>query len=157
MGIWCRTDQELQGYLRGERAKGHKIVTTNGCFDIVHSGHVKMLREAADQGDILVVGINSDASIRKLKGPNRPIRSEEERVEIINAFEMVDYTILFEERDCMDFIQRVRPDVHVNDASYGENCIEAETVRSVGARLHLAPKFPCESSTALLERIRRLG
>lgn len=155
MGVLCQSNEELQALLDPHRQTGRKIVTTNGCFDIINLAHVRMLRLAKSQGDILVVGINSDASIRALKGPTRPIRPQEERAEIVASFDMVDFAILFDERDCTDFVLRVRPNVHVNDASYGENCVESEAVRSCGGRLFLAPKMEWESNSQLLDRIRK--
>jgi rfaE bifunctional protein nucleotidyltransferase chain/domain len=155
MGVLCLTDADLERRLEPLRKQGKQIVTTNGCFDIVNLAHIRMLREAKSQGDILVVGINSDASIRQLKGDNRPIRPEGERAEIVAAFDMVDFAILFDERDCTEFVTRVRPNVHVNDASYGENCIESGAVKACGGRLHLVPKFEWESNSQLIDRIRK--
>jgi D-glycero-beta-D-manno-heptose 1-phosphate adenylyltransferase len=154
MGKFCQSDEELQRELEPLRQAGKVIVTTNGCFDIVSLAHVRMLQIAKDQGDVLVVGINSDHSIHQLKGPKRPIRTEQERVTIIAAFHMVDYAVLFDERDCTDFVSRVKPNVHVNDASYGENCIESSAVKACGGKLYLVPKFEWESNSKLIERIR---
>ena len=137
------------------REEGKTIVTINGCFDILHSGHVGILQEAARQGDILIVGLNSDASVRANKGEGRPILSQDQRAAILLALEPVDYVCVFEEIHCMAFIEAARPHVHVNDASYGENCVESETVRAVGARLHLAPKQEGVSTTTFINRMRR--
>lgn len=156
MGVVLLTNESLQSALQSERVAGRSIVTTNGCFDILNYAHVKMLEAAKKQADVLVVGVNSDHSIRELKGPSRPIRCEQERLALVAALEVVDYAVPFDERDCVDFVARVRPDVHVNDASYGENCIEAEIVRAGGGRLHLLEKFEWESNTELLERLRRM-
>lgn len=155
MGILCASDEELQRHLEPHRKAGKSIVTTNGCFDIINFAHVQMLRVAKAQGDILVVGINSDQSIRDLKGPSRPIRPEKERAEIVAAFAMVDYAILFNERECTSFVERVRPSVHVNDASYGEDCVESGAVKACGGRLHLVPKMEWESNSQLIDRIRK--
>jgi rfaE bifunctional protein nucleotidyltransferase chain/domain len=154
MGKFCQSDEELQRELEPLRQAGKVIVTTNGCFDIINLAHVRMLQTAKDQGDILVVGINSDNSIHQLKGPKRPIRSEQERVAIVAAFHSVDFVVLFEERDCTEFVSRVRPNIHVNDASYGENCVEAGAVKACGGRLYLVPKMEWESNSKLIERIR---
>lgn len=156
MGKLCRNPAELEEALEPLRQVGKQIVTTNGCFDIVSYAHLVMLRDAKSQGDILVVGVNSDESVRKLKGPTRPIRPEMERASIVAAFEFVDFVVLFDERDCTEFVTRVRPNVHVNDASYGENCIESQAVKECGGRLYLVPKFEWESNTQLLERIKTL-
>lgn len=157
MGVWCRSNEQLQELLAPLRAAGKMIVTTNGCFDIINLAHLRMLRIAREQGEVLVVGVNSDQSIRQLKGANRPIRPEQERAEIVAAFEAVDFVILFDERDCTDFVARVRPNVHVNDASYGEDCVESGAVRDCGGRLVLVPKMEWESNSELIDRIKRGG
>ncbi|MCA9449399.1 MAG: adenylyltransferase/cytidyltransferase family protein [Candidatus Omnitrophica bacterium] len=156
MGIICRNDEELQRYLEPLRNEGKTVVTTNGCFDIFSGVHTQMLREAAGQADILVVGVNSDNSVKRWKGDNRPIRNQEERALIVSCVEGVDFVVFFDERDCTDFVRRVRPNVHVNDASYGENCVEADAVRESGGRLHLVPKFQGESNSNLVSRIRSM-
>ncbi|MBE7557813.1 adenylyltransferase/cytidyltransferase family protein [bacterium] len=138
------------------RRAGRSIVSVNGSFDLLHAGHLHILAEAARQGDVLVVGLNSDVSVRAYKGPGRPIMPESERAEILLALEMVDYVVLFDEPECAAFVLRVRPDVHVNDASYGENCIEAPAVRACGGRLHLVDKLPTASTTDILRRIKDL-
>ena len=136
------------------KAEGRRVVTTNGCFDLLHGGHVYLLSEARRQGDVLIVGLNSDASIHAYKGPERPILPEQERAAILLAMEAVDYVCLFDEVECIPFVAAASPDVHVNDASYGEDCIEAPTVRACGGRLHLVAKRPGFSTTSLLERMR---
>ena len=156
MGIVCRSDEELQELLSRARAGGKKIVTTNGCFDIINLAHIRMLQEASRQGDILVVGVNSDRSVRAWKGDSRPIRKEEERAGIVAAIAGVDYAVLFDERDSDRFVARVRPDIHVNDRSYGEDCVEAAALRTCGGRLHLIDKLEWESNSDLVERIRKL-
>ena len=130
------------------------MVSINGSFDLLHGGHVYVLEEAARQGDVLVVGLNSDASVRAYKGPHRPILPEAERAETLLAMEAVDYVAFFDEPDCVAFVRRVRSDVHVNDASYGADCIEAPAVRECGGRLHLVGKRPGPSTTDILSRMR---
>lgn len=147
------TDAELQARLAQHRARGDVIVTTNGAFDILHVGHIRYLNEAKAQGDILVVGLNSDASVRLNKGPDRPFVPERERAEMLCALSVVDYVVLFDEKDCIDFVRRVRPDVHVNDSAYGEDCIERDAVLEGGGRLHIVQKIPGQSTTGLVERI----
>jgi rfaE bifunctional protein nucleotidyltransferase chain/domain len=129
-------------------------VTINGSFDLMHAGHLHILREAARQGNVLIVGLNSDASVRSYKGANRPIVPERQRAEMLLALRAVDYVHVFDEAVPMPFIEEVRPDVHVNGAEYGEACIEAATVAGLGGRLHLVDRVPELSTTALLEAIR---
>ena len=148
-----RTPEQLQAVCRLAKAQGLKVVTTNGCFDILHQGHVHILQEAARQGDLLVVGLNSDASIRQNKGEQRPLVPEDERAELLLALEGVEYVYLFDEPACVTFVELAQPDVHVNDASYGEDCVESEAVRAGGGRLHLVAKIDCPSTSEMIQRI----
>ena len=106
------------------RAKGKRLVTVNGSFDLLHAGHLYILEQARRQGDVLIVGLNSDASVRAHKGPTRPIVSERQRAQMLLALRMVDYVHIFDEPDPIAFLSEINPDVHVNGAEYGENCIE---------------------------------
>ena len=156
MGIVLEKQEDIDHHLGEVRSQGKTIVTTNGCFDIINASHIRMLKEAASQGEILVVGLNSDASIHQWKGPSRPIRNETERAEILAAIGYVDFVVLFDERDCTEFVRRIKPDIHVNDASYGEDCVEADAVKESGGKLFLIPKFEGESNSQLIERIQKL-
>lgn len=153
MGKIIQNADELKLTLERLRAEGRTIVTTNGCFDLMHRGHVHILREAKSQGDILVVGLNSDVSVRKNKGNSRPILPDQERAELLCAMEMVDFVYLFDEKDCVNFVRLASPNVHANDASYGENCIESGVVRECGGRLHLVSKIQAPSTTKIIEKI----
>lgn len=135
------------------RAKGRRIVTINGSFDLLHSGHLHILSEAKRQGDVLLVGLNSDSSVRRYKGPGRPIIPERQRAEMLLALRMVDYVHIFDETDPIAFVTAVRPDVHVNGTEYGENCIESETVRRGGGVLHLVDRLPELSTSRLLSSL----
>jgi len=137
-------------------AQNKTIVTCNGSFDLFHYGHLRFLQEAGSQGDVLVVGLNSDSSIKQYKDPSRPVLSQNQRSEILAALAIVDYVHIFDETVPMPFLQTVRPDVHVNGAEYGEECIEAETVKSHGGRIHLMPKVAGLSTTELIGRIKKL-
>ena len=150
-----RDKTELRALTDRLRAQGKRIVTINGCFDLIHSGHVHILFEAARQGDVLIVGLNSDVSVRAYKGPDRPILNEGERAAILLALEPVDYVCLYDEVECNAFVAAACPDVHVNDASYGPNCVESETVRACGARLHLVEKRPGFSTSGIIEKVQR--
>jgi len=145
--------EELSGLAETLRALGKRIVTVNGTFDVLHAGHLHILKEAKQQGDVLVVGLNSDASVRANKGPKRPVVPQAQRADMLLALRYVDYVHIFDEPVPMVFIAAVRPDVHVNGAEYGEDCIESGVVREVGARLHLVPRIDGLSTSALIERL----
>lgn len=132
------------------RAKGKRIVTINGSFDILHSGHLYILDEARQQGDVLIVGLNSDASVKTYKGPDRPIVPESDRAEMLLALRMVDYVHIFDETDPIAFLKAIQPDVHVNGAEYGENCIESDTVKRGGGRVHIVGRLPGLSTSRLV-------
>jgi len=128
------------------KANGKTVVFTNGCFDILHIGHVRYLQEARSLGDILVVGVNSDNSVRRLKGPERPVVPEAERAEIIAALEFVDYVTLFDEDTPVELIRVVRPDIHTKGGGYKpEDMPETEAVREVGGRVEIIPYSATES------------
>lgn len=135
------------------RAKGKRIVTVNGSFDVLHNGHLYILNEARQKGDILIVGLNSDSSVRSYKGPQRPVVPERRRAEMLLALRMVDYVHIFEEADPIAFLKEVNPDVHVNGSEYGEHCIESETVRRGGGRIHIVNRIPGLSTSGVLESL----
>jgi D-beta-D-heptose 7-phosphate kinase/D-beta-D-heptose 1-phosphate adenosyltransferase len=135
------------------RAKGKRIVTVNGSFDLLHAGHLHILREASRQGDTLIVGLNSDASIRTYKGADRPLIPQAQRAEMLLALRYVDYVHIFDESEPMPFLEEVRPDVHVNGAEYGEECIEAPVVKAHGGRLHLVDRIAGLSTSQLIAQL----
>ena len=139
----------LRGLAATLRAKGKRLVTVNGSFDVLHAGHLHILNEARSQGDVLIVGLNSDASVRSHKGPTRPIISDRGRAEMLLALRVVDYVHIFDEPDPIAFLSELNPDVHVNGAEYGENCIERDVVIRNGGRLHLVDRIPNLSTSAL--------
>src|SRR5262249_54517209 len=116
-----------------------------------------ILNEARRLGDVLIVGLNSDASVRLNKGPDRPIVSERRRAEMLLALRMVDYVHIFDEPEPMAFIRELNPDVHVNGSEYGENCIESETVRKGGGRVHIVDRIPGLSTTSLVDILQSAG
>lgn len=138
------------------RSKQLTIATLNGSFDLLHAGHLFILHEAALQADRLWVALNSDSSIQRYKSPDRPIIPLMYRLEMIAALEFVDFVTWFDETDPIDLLKKIKPDVHVNGAEYGAECIEAETVRSQGGRLHLVRRIPSLSTSSLIEKIREL-
>jgi rfaE bifunctional protein nucleotidyltransferase chain/domain len=125
-------------------------VTINGSFDLLHSGHLHILSQARRQGDVLIVGLNSDVSVRSYKGPGRPVVPERQRAEMLLALRMVDYVHVFDESDPIAFIEAVRPDVHVNGSEYGFACIESEAVRRGGGALHIVDRLPGLSTSSIL-------
>jgi D-beta-D-heptose 7-phosphate kinase/D-beta-D-heptose 1-phosphate adenosyltransferase len=135
------------------RANRRRIVTINGSFDVLHAGHLYILEEARRQGDVLIVGLNSDASVRAYKGPTRPVVGQEDRARLLLGLRCVDYVHMFDETDPIAFLEAVRPDVHVNGAEYGEECIEAPTVKKHGGRLHLVGRVKGLSTSGLVARI----
>jgi len=136
------------------RAKGKRIVTINGSFDVLHGGHLHILSEAKRQGDVLIVGVNSDQSVRSYKGPSRPIVPERGRAEMLLALRMVDYVHIFDEPNPIAFLEEVKPDVHVNGVEYGDDCIESETVRRGGGTLFLVDRLPDLSTSGLVNSLR---
>ena len=132
-----------------EKPNGRRVVFTNGCFDLLHPGHIRSLELARALGDVLIVGLNSDASVRSHKGPTRPIISDRGRAEMLLALRVVDYVHIFDEPDPIAFLSELNPDVHVNGAEYGENCIERDVVIRNGGRLHLVDRIPNLSTSAL--------
>jgi len=135
------------------RAKGKRVVTVNGSFDVLHGGHLHILNEARRQGDTLIVGLNSDASVRSYKGPGRPIVPQRQRAEMLLALRMVDYVHIFDEPDPIAFIREIRPNVHVNGSEYGRDCIESEVVRSGGGEIYIVDRLPDLSTTGLLDAL----
>jgi D-beta-D-heptose 7-phosphate kinase / D-beta-D-heptose 1-phosphate adenosyltransferase len=135
------------------RSRGRKIVTINGSFDLLHGGHLYILSEAKKCGDVLIVGLNSDRSVRGYKGPTRPIVPEHARADMLLALRVVDYVHIFDEPDPIAFLREVKPDVHVNGAEYGEDCIEAETVKENGGVIQLVSRIPGLSTSGLVDAI----
>lgn len=121
------------------RAEGKKVVFANGCFDVLHGGHISYLADARRYGDVLFVGVNSDASERGLKGPSRPIYRQEERLEILDAIRFVDYLILFDEPMCDTLLRALRPDVHAKGTDYTADTVpEREVARELGIEVYIA-------------------
>lgn len=136
------------------REQGRTIVTTNGCFDIIHSGHIQYLSDAAACGDILVVGINSDASVAQLKGPSRPVQKEQDRAFILAALKMVDFVFIFSEPDPCAFLEQIKPDFHVKGGDYTpEKLPETAVVEKHGGKIAIVPFVQGHSTTTLISRI----
>ncbi len=143
---------ELRKVVDGLRSEGKKIVFTNGCFDIIHIGHIRYLKEARSLGDVLVVGLNSDGSVSRLK-PNRPINSEEQRAEVLAALAMVDYVTLFEEDTPYALIRLLQPDLLVKGGDWKKEDIIGSDIAKETRSL---PYVQGISTTGIIERIKRL-
>ena len=144
--------------LIGRASRGaHKVVFTNGCFDLLHPGHIRSLEAARSLGDVLVVGLNRDASIRQMKGDARPVIAESERAELLAALEAVDFVVLFGEATPRDIISRLLPDVLVKGADWGSGeIVGREEVERAGGRVISIPLEPGYSTTSILQKIRSL-
>jgi D-beta-D-heptose 7-phosphate kinase/D-beta-D-heptose 1-phosphate adenosyltransferase len=152
------TEAETQEYIARERANGRRIVFTNGVFDILHPGHVRYLQAARALGDVLIVGLNADESVKRNKGPERPINREEERAEMLSALACVDAVVVFREDIPDRIIQLVQPDVLVKGADWAaDQIVGRDTVEARGGRVVRMPIEQGFSTTALLERIRQAG
>ena len=151
------TRAEAAALADSARRAGRRVVFTNGVFDILHPGHIHYLQEARALGDLLIVGLNSDASVKRNKGPQRPINNENERAEILEALECVDVVSVFDEETPADIIRAIQPDVLVKGADWAEDAIVGrDTVESRGGRVVRVPVEPGYSTTALIRRIQTL-
>lgn len=140
-----------------ERVLGRKISFTNGCFDILHRGHIASLSEAAAEGDFLVVGVNSDSSTKKLKGPDRPVNDEQSRAFILASLLIVDAVIIFDEDTPLELIKALKPDVIVKGGDYTvEQIVGAEEVLAYGGKVVINPIVQGFSTTGLIDKIRKL-
>jgi len=145
--------ERLRARATAWRCGGARIVFTNGCFDILHIGHIRLLEQARRKGDRLIVAVNSDASVRRLKGPARPIVGEDERARVLAAMSAVDAVVIFEEDTPLRLIEALRPDVLVKGSDYTEReVVGAREVRAWGGRVELIPLVPEMSTTRLVRK-----
>jgi len=148
------SSEEIPAVVERCRQAGLRIVFTNGCFDLLHVGHVRYLQEAKAQGDVLFVAVNSDASVRQLKGANRPVQPCEARLAVLAALEAVDFLVVFDDATPLELIRRIRPDVLVKGGDYRpQEVIGADFVQSYGGRVHIAAYHDGFSTTALIHRL----
>lgn len=137
------------------KEKGKKIVLANGCFDIIHVGHVRYLRDAKSRGDVLIVALNSDESVRSLKGVGRPLMSQWERAEILSSFEFVDYIIIFDEKDVSKILMELRPHIHAKGSDYTEETVpERNVVLSYGGEIAICGGKKVRSSSKIINEIK---
>ena len=146
-------EEHLESLVKRLRGQSKSIATLNGSFDLLHAGHLEMIYQASLQADILIVGLNTDRSIQEYKSSKRPLIPLRERMLMMGALEMVDYVTSFDETDPRELLKKIRPDVHVNGSEYGFNCIEAEVVKEISARLHIVPLVPGLSTSQLIQKI----
>ena len=136
------------------RSTGKKIVFTNGCFDIIHVGHVRYLNAAKKLGDVLIVGLNTDASVKMLKGESRPVNNEKDRAEVLLGLKAVDYVVLFGERTAENLVAQVKPDIYVKGGDYTvEQIPEAKIVQSCGGEVRLIDFVSGYSTTGTIEKL----
>ena len=149
------SNKDIEFFCQVLRAGGKKVVFTNGCFDILHAGHVRYLAKARSFGDCLVLGLNSDASVRRLKGPERPINNEQDRAEVVGGLQSVDYVVIFDEPTAEQLIAKVKPDVYVKGGDYTlETLPEAKIVQSYGGRVEFVQMVAGRSTTNVIEKIK---
>jgi rfaE bifunctional protein nucleotidyltransferase chain/domain len=153
MGLVLTRD-ELQQVVRAEKDANKTIVTTNGCFDILHVGHVRYLKKARQLGDVLIVAVNTDASVKRLKGEKRPLNSENDRAEILASLECVDFVTLFSEDTPVEFLKIVKPNFHAKGGDYDpKNLAETPIVESFGGQMRIIDLVPDRSTTGLIAKI----
>ncbi|MCA1579491.1 MAG: adenylyltransferase/cytidyltransferase family protein [Acidobacteria bacterium] len=146
--------EELASRICADRANGSRVVLANGCFDVLHVGHVRYLAGARELGDVLVVGVNSDEQVARLKGPGRPILPEIERAEIVAALESVTYVTVFSEPTVKELLLTLKPDVHAKGTDYTEDSVpERDVVRSYGGRVAIVGDPKDHSTSAILARL----
>ena len=136
------------------KLQGKKVVFTNGCFDILHVGHLRYLNEAKKQGDILIVGVNSDSSVRQLKGEGRPINNEIDRAEMLSGLKAVDFTVIFEELTPIETLEKLKPSIHVKGGDYDKNKLpETATVEKNGGEVRILSFVEGKSTTNIVKKI----
>ncbi|WP_375431509.1 D-glycero-beta-D-manno-heptose 1-phosphate adenylyltransferase [uncultured Friedmanniella sp.] len=155
VGDAALAEETLLRRVAAERAAGRRIVLTNGCFDVLHRGHTTYLSQAAQLGDVLVVAVNSDRSVRRLKGPERPINSADDRAGVLAALSCVTYVTVFDTDTAVPLLERLRPDVYAKGGDYTpDQLVEAEVVRSYGGEVRILDYVPSQSTTEVVGRIR---
>lgn len=140
------------------KIKNKKVVFTNGCFDILHYGHITYLKKAKSQGDILIIGVNSDSSVRKIKGRGRPINNQKARLAVLSGLKFIDYLVLFNESTPLNLIKQVKPNVLIKGADWQtKDIVGSELVRKSGGKVVRIPYVKGFSTTAIIEKIKRFS
>ncbi|WP_378950870.1 D-glycero-beta-D-manno-heptose 1-phosphate adenylyltransferase [Pelosinus sp. sgz500959] len=149
-------EHEIKSIAEKFKADGKRIVFTNGCFDILHAGHVRYLKAARDLGDCLILGLNSDQSVRALKGPSRPINTQEDRAEVISALSAVDYVVIFEEVTAEKLVAHIKPDIYVKGGDYDiKDLPEAVIAAKYGGQTILIPEVPGRSTSNVIKKMQK--
>lgn len=147
--------ENLDNIIKKLKSENKKIVFTNGCFDILHAGHVRYLKESKKFGDILIVGLNSDVSVKKIKGESRPINPEMDRAEVLAGLEAVSYIVLFDETSPVKLLEEIKPDIYTKGADYTvETLSEAKTVLSYGGKIEFIKFLEGRSTTKIIDKIK---
>lgn len=148
-------EDEINALIKKLRSENKTIVFTNGCFDILHAGHVRYLKESKSKGDVLIVGLNSDSSIKKIKGESRPINNEQDRTEVLSALENVNYIMVFNETTPVKLLDKIKPDIYTKGADYTiETLPEADTVIKNGGRVEFIKLVEGKSTTKIIDKIK---
>ncbi|MEK7482710.1 MAG: D-glycero-beta-D-manno-heptose 1-phosphate adenylyltransferase, partial [Planctomycetota bacterium] len=149
-----KTIEELEKLSKDLKKNGERIVTTNGVFDILHIGHIRYLQQAKKLGDVLIVAVNSDASVKENKGPKRPLNNEHDRMEALAALECVDYVMVFSEKTPVSLLEKLKPDVHVKGGDYTmDKIIEKDAVEKNNGKIVLIPEVKGYATTKLIDKI----
>jgi len=147
---------QLVSIIQKEKGLGKRIVLANGCFDLIHIGHIRYLKESKKEGDVLILALNSDTSIQKLKGKGRPVLNEKARIDILSSFSYVDYITTFNENDVSHILLSLKPHVHAKGSDYTEETVpERDIVRSYGGETAITGGVKIRSTTKLIEEIRK--
>ena len=151
------TWEKLSGWREEQRKSGCRVVATNGCFDLLHVGHVRFLQEAKKRGDLLIVGVNGDRSVRELKGEGRPVNGEADRAEVVAGLGCVDAVVIFSEKRATEFLRAVRPEVYVKGGDYQADQLDKDEVVAVkegGGEVQVLALTPGRSTTAVLQKLK---
>jgi len=145
---------ELLNTVSKLKKQNKTIITTNGCFDIIHAGHVRYLKSAKELGDVLIVCLNSDASVQRLKGPTRPLNHQDDRAEVMSALCAIDYVVIFEEDTPIDVLGKIKPDIHVKGGDYTEETLpETKIIKQGGGKIQFIPFVEGRSTTNIINKI----
>ena len=145
------TLEKLKNFLKKAKKEGKKIVFTNGCFDILHSGHVRIIEFAKSKGDLLILGLNSDSSVKRLKGPSRPVNKQNDRAIVVSALEAVDGVVLFKEDTPLNLIKIIKPDILVKGADYTTDNVVG---REYAGKVVLCPLVKGKSTTNIIKKVK---